>query len=303
MRSARPPARTSIKESGQAAITPALLAAAARQALKRTGYEMEARSSGLSEIERPDHALAPHHPSHHPRALCDPGHAVRRPHTGVAGARRAAHYNYVRFVATTGGIPVLQMGDYPHGYMEEIKSPEFPPDLSIDPIRYEFHQPPLYYALLAPIYALVRGALLPLRLALGAAGAGRGAAGICDCPRVILKRAALALGAAAFVAFLPQHLATGLAGGQRRAGRAACRGCALHPGRLGAGGGDGVRSQESAGSRRRFVDDSRSRFAPGADLDHEDDGLHCHSAGGRRAHLVLVARAGQHRGASWPMLC
>jgi len=35
--------------------------------------------------------------------------------------------------------------DYPHGYMEEIKSRKFPPDLSIDPIRYEFHQPPLYY--------------------------------------------------------------------------------------------------------------------------------------------------------------
>ena len=62
----------------------------------------------------------------------------------------------MRFVATTGGFPVLQMGDYPHAYMEEIKSRKFPPDLSIDPIRYEFHQPPLYYALLAPIYAAVR---------------------------------------------------------------------------------------------------------------------------------------------------
>ena len=76
-----------------------------------------------------------------------------------------AHYNYVRFIAATGGFPVLQMGDYPHGYMEEIKGRKFPPDLSIDPIRYEFHQPPLYYVLLTPIYAVVRGALLPLRLA------------------------------------------------------------------------------------------------------------------------------------------
>jgi len=119
-----------------------------------------------------------------------------------------AHYNYVRFVATTGGFPVLQMGDYPHGYMEEIKSRKFPPDLSIDPIRYEFHQPPLYYALLAPIYAAVRGALLPLRLASVLLGLGVVLLAHAVMQRIYPERAALALGAAAFVAFLPQHLAT-----------------------------------------------------------------------------------------------
>ena len=119
-----------------------------------------------------------------------------------------AHYNYVRFVATTGGFPVLQMGDYPHGYMEEIKSRKFPPDLSIDPIRYEFHQPPLYYALLAPIYAAVRGALLPLRLASVLLGLGVVLLAYAVVRRIYPERAALALGTAAFVAFLPQHLAT-----------------------------------------------------------------------------------------------
>ncbi len=119
-----------------------------------------------------------------------------------------AHYNYVRFVATTGGFPVLQMGDYPHGYMEEIKSRKFPPDLSIDPIRYEFHQPPLYYALLAPIYAVVRGALLPLRLASVLLGLGVVLLAYAIARRIYPERAALALGTAAFVAFLPQHLAT-----------------------------------------------------------------------------------------------
>ncbi len=119
-----------------------------------------------------------------------------------------AHYNYIRFVATTGGFPALQMGDYPHGYLEEIKSQKFPPDLGIEPIRYEFHQPPLYYALLAPVYRLAQGALLPLRLASVLLGACVVVLAYAIARRVIPGRADLALGAAAFVAFLPQHLAT-----------------------------------------------------------------------------------------------
>ncbi|MCX7669360.1 MAG: hypothetical protein N2439_04745, partial [Anaerolineae bacterium] len=50
-----------------------------------------------------------------------------------------AHYNYIRFVATTGGFPVLQMGDYPHAYLEEIKSRKFPAGLSIEPILSLIH--------------------------------------------------------------------------------------------------------------------------------------------------------------------
>ena len=63
-----------------------------------------------------------------------------------------AHYNYVRYVAETGNFPVLHMGDYPHAYMEQIKAAGFPPGMPIDTIRYEFHQPPLYYVLAAPVY-------------------------------------------------------------------------------------------------------------------------------------------------------
>jgi 4-amino-4-deoxy-L-arabinose transferase-like glycosyltransferase len=119
-----------------------------------------------------------------------------------------AHYNYVRFVATTGGFPELKIGDYPHGYLEEIKRRKFPPDLGIEPIRYEFHQPPLYYALLAPIYRLTQGALLPLRLASVLLGACVVVLAYAIPRRVFPRRFHLALGAAAFVAFLPQHLAT-----------------------------------------------------------------------------------------------
>ncbi|MEJ5199440.1 MAG: glycosyltransferase family 39 protein, partial [Anaerolineae bacterium] len=119
-----------------------------------------------------------------------------------------AHYNYIRFVATTGGFPVLQMGDYPHAYLEEIKSRKFPAELSIEPIRYEFHQPPLYYALLAPIYRLVQGALLPMRLCSVLLGAGVVLMAYAIARRLAPRRADLSLATAAFVAFLPQHLAT-----------------------------------------------------------------------------------------------
>jgi 4-amino-4-deoxy-L-arabinose transferase-like glycosyltransferase len=119
-----------------------------------------------------------------------------------------AHYNYIRYVAENRQFPVLQMGDYPHAYLEEIKSRKFAPDLSIDPIRYEYHQPPLYYSLAAPIYLLARGNLLPLRLFSVVLGAGVVLLAFAIARRVYPGWPALALATAAFVAFLPQHLAT-----------------------------------------------------------------------------------------------
>ena len=119
-----------------------------------------------------------------------------------------AHYNYVRYLAQKGSFPVLHMGDYPHAYLEELKSSKFPPDLSIDPIRYEFHQPPLYYALVAPIYGLTGGNPLALRLFSVVLGSGIVLLAYAIARRIFPARAAFALGTAAFVAFLPQHLAT-----------------------------------------------------------------------------------------------
>jgi 4-amino-4-deoxy-L-arabinose transferase-like glycosyltransferase len=119
-----------------------------------------------------------------------------------------AHYNYIRYLAEQRRFPVLQQGDYPHEYLEEIKSQKFPSHLSIDPIRYEFYQPPLYYLLATAVFKLFGGALAPLRLLSVVLGAGlvyvayRLALTICP------KRPALALGTAAFVAFVPMHAAT-----------------------------------------------------------------------------------------------
>jgi 4-amino-4-deoxy-L-arabinose transferase-like glycosyltransferase len=119
-----------------------------------------------------------------------------------------AHYNYVRYLAEKGSFPVLHMGDYPHAYLEEIKSRHFPPDLSIAPIRYEFHQPPLYYALAAPLYSVTGGDPLALRLFSVLLGSGIVLLAYAIARRVFPTQSALPLGTAAFVAFLPQHLAT-----------------------------------------------------------------------------------------------
>jgi len=122
-----------------------------------------------------------------------------------------AHYNYVRFLVEERRFPVLAAGDYPHDYLEQIKARRFPPDMSIAPIRYEFHQPPLYYILAAGVYALVAGAglatqVVALRLLSVFIGVWLLPVTYAIVLQVLPGRRDLALGAAAFVAFIPMHL-------------------------------------------------------------------------------------------------
>jgi 4-amino-4-deoxy-L-arabinose transferase-like glycosyltransferase len=117
-----------------------------------------------------------------------------------------AHYNYVRHLAEKGSLPVLRPGDYPHAYLEQIKSVRFPAHMSLDPIRYEFWQPPLYYILATPLYSLFDGALPPLRLFSVVLGAGVVLSAYAIAQTVRPGDEGLALGAAAFVAFVPMHL-------------------------------------------------------------------------------------------------
>ncbi len=119
-----------------------------------------------------------------------------------------AHYNYIAYLAEKGDFPVLHFGDYPHAYLEQIKAAKFPPGMPVSPIRYESHQPPLYYAFAAPVYSLSGGSLTALRLLSVLLGAGIVVLAYGVARRVLPGRPAPALGAAAFVAFLPQHLAT-----------------------------------------------------------------------------------------------
>ena len=123
-----------------------------------------------------------------------------------------AHYNYVRHLAETGRFPVLQMGDYPHDYLEEIKAAKFPDAMSIDPIRYEAHQPPLYYLLAAVLYKATSS--LPLDrqvIVLRLLSVVLGGLLLCVAHRLVReifpRDEILALATTAFVATVPMHIA------------------------------------------------------------------------------------------------
>jgi len=118
-----------------------------------------------------------------------------------------AHYNYVRYLAEEHRFPILKPGDFPAAYLEEIKAARFPPEMSIAPIRYEFHQPPLYYLLLVPLYRLFGGALLPLRLASMLLGGLALVVVYWGVEALAPARPWLARGTTALAAFLPMHLA------------------------------------------------------------------------------------------------
>ncbi|MFP3895439.1 MAG: glycosyltransferase family 39 protein [Anaerolineales bacterium] len=124
-----------------------------------------------------------------------------------------AHYNYVQYIAEEGRLPELRPGDYPAAYLEEIKAQGFPPSMSIDSLRYESHQPPLYYILAAVIYHIsqVMGAqpimLLPLRLFSLVLGALALIANYCLTRDAFPSHRLLALGTTAFAALLPMHVA------------------------------------------------------------------------------------------------
>ncbi|MGE3269296.1 MAG: hypothetical protein AB7P40_11140 [Chloroflexota bacterium] len=73
-----------------------------------------------------------------------------------------AHVNYVRQVATTGTLPVLTEGDWDSEVLSRLTTAWFPNDDEPAGIRYEGHQPPLYYLLAAPVHRLSLALGLPL---------------------------------------------------------------------------------------------------------------------------------------------
>ena len=118
-----------------------------------------------------------------------------------------AHYNYVRSLAEGQGFPVIEPGDYDQAYLERLKGGKFPPELTVEPVEYEDHQPPLYYLLATPVYLLFGGAVLPLRLLSVLCGAGLLVVACGTVRAIFPTRPELALMAAALVAFIPQHVA------------------------------------------------------------------------------------------------
>ena len=119
-----------------------------------------------------------------------------------------AHYNYIKFIAEKHALPMLRKGEYDQAYNEEFtRTPQNTASMSIDPLRYENYAPPLYYLLAAPIYALTDGWIAAMRLfSVGLGGALVVVAYLIGA-EVFPGQLLLALGSAAFVAFVPQHLA------------------------------------------------------------------------------------------------
>ncbi len=118
-----------------------------------------------------------------------------------------AHYNYMRALAEAGALPVLEPGDYDEAYLQRLKDERFPPDQPVTQIEYEDWQPPLYYLLAAPVFAASQGDLVSVRLFTLAVGAGV-ILGTFALARALFPGAPwLALAAAGFVAFVPQHVA------------------------------------------------------------------------------------------------
>jgi 4-amino-4-deoxy-L-arabinose transferase-like glycosyltransferase len=119
-----------------------------------------------------------------------------------------AHYNYIQFIATEKTLPVLEQGEYDQAYNEEFtRTPQNTASLPIDPLRYEDYAPPLYYLLAAPIYALTDGWITAIRLLSVMLGGALVVIAYLIGAEVYPDQLVFALGGAAFVAFVPQHLA------------------------------------------------------------------------------------------------
>lgn len=118
-----------------------------------------------------------------------------------------AHYNYIRVLAEEWRLPAIEEGDYDQEYLARLTSQKFPPELSIAPLRYEDHQPPLYYLLAVPFYLLFGGNLIPLRLLSVALGLLL----LTVVHRLVRDlfpdHPFRALAVVALIAFLPQHVA------------------------------------------------------------------------------------------------
>jgi hypothetical protein len=123
-----------------------------------------------------------------------------------------AHVNVVRQIALTGTLPVLAAGDWDRELLDRLTTHWFPNDYEVDGIRYEGHQPPLYYLLAAPVHRptmdqSINRQILALRLFSIAIGAITVIAAFVVAREAAPDRPVLAVLTAATVAFVPMNTA------------------------------------------------------------------------------------------------
>lgn len=125
-----------------------------------------------------------------------------------------AHANYVRDIAQQAAMPVLQAGDWDAALLERLKASKFPPGSDVSAIRYEGHQPPLYYLVVAPVARVAvglgeRGQLIAVRLATLLIGAGGLLALAAVAGQLFPGDSSARLAAVGLAAFIPMHVAVG----------------------------------------------------------------------------------------------
>ena len=123
-----------------------------------------------------------------------------------------AHYNVVRQLAEAeppACCPVIEAGDWDQAQLGRLTGSRFAGATAerLAGLQYEDHQPPLYYLLAALVYEWSAGSLVALRLYSALLGGGVVYCAWALARAAIPGRPWVAVTAAAFVAYLPQHLA------------------------------------------------------------------------------------------------
>ncbi|RIK38892.1 MAG: hypothetical protein DCC57_20560 [Chloroflexi bacterium] len=118
-----------------------------------------------------------------------------------------AHYNYIAYIASELRLPVLDAGDYDQEQLDRLLETRFAPKLTTAGLRYENYQPPLYYLVATPVYWLSGGSLHALRLFGVLLGMGTVLLLYFCLELVFPGKTLIPLGAAAFAALLPMHMA------------------------------------------------------------------------------------------------
>lgn len=116
-----------------------------------------------------------------------------------------AHYNYIQQLIEQKRLPILKPGDYDQALLDRSIARGFPATEPVHALKYQNHQPPLYYLLAVPIYLSSNGSLRILRLFSLVLGSGIILFACAITNRLCPEQPLIALGTAAFIAFLPQH--------------------------------------------------------------------------------------------------
>ena len=122
-------------------------------------------------------------------------------------ADEPAHYNYIAYIAATGALPVLRDGDYSQELLDLLLEDGSISSLNVVPLYYESYQPPLFYISAVPVYWATGGSLLALRL-YNAFLALFALVVLYRCLELVFPgKPLIPLGATAFAALLPMHVA------------------------------------------------------------------------------------------------